>query len=262
MEAEVDQHVVDKKCDEIERKNLLIENVNLIVKCLSKDVFYTAVGSVLIVSRFFDMHDAYTVAHKRIAELEAENSNVTQKIQKNDHDEMIKHFSKLETTSLLNEIKTLKAQIKEKTNCVTMPNPVKPKVLFPSMYAIDVEPIPPRNRNNREVHLEYLKNFKESLGTLHSKEFVNVFMRINFGSTIKLVSFDENQVVTFYGKFVCDFRNSDCGTRSQSDNTVDNPHAFIIHEIRVLNGNEKVTEVINVDNWRIDNSRVLRWVFL
>ncbi|GKA22083.1 hypothetical protein Tco_0708045 [Tanacetum coccineum] len=70
------------------------------------------------------------------------------------------------TTSLLTEIETLKAQIKGKTKCVTMPDPVKPKVLAPGMYAIDVEPIPPRNRNNREVHLEYLKHLKESVGTL------------------------------------------------------------------------------------------------
>nr|GFA79584.1 hypothetical protein [Tanacetum cinerariifolium] len=35
------------------------------------------------------------------------------------------------------------------------------------MYAIDVEPIPPRCRNNREVHLEYLKHFKESVATIH-----------------------------------------------------------------------------------------------
>ncbi|GJX64787.1 hypothetical protein Tco_0299130 [Tanacetum coccineum] len=47
-----------------------------------------------------------------------------------------------------------------------MPDPVKPKVLAPGMYAIDVEPIAPRNRNNREVHLQYLKHLKESVGTL------------------------------------------------------------------------------------------------
>nr|GEW29806.1 integrase, catalytic region, zinc finger, CCHC-type, peptidase aspartic, catalytic [Tanacetum cinerariifolium] len=86
MEVEVDQNAVDKKCDEIERNNLLIENENLIAKCLSKDVFYTATDSMLTVSRFSDMHDAYTVAQKRIAELEAENSNLTQKIKKDDHD--------------------------------------------------------------------------------------------------------------------------------------------------------------------------------
>ncbi|GKF22415.1 hypothetical protein Tco_0074737, partial [Tanacetum coccineum] len=33
-------------------------------------------------------------------------------------------------------------------------------------YDIDVEPIPPRNRNNREAHLDYLKHLKESVETL------------------------------------------------------------------------------------------------
>ncbi|GJS95023.1 hypothetical protein Tco_0801991 [Tanacetum coccineum] len=235
------------------------QNENLIAECLSKDVLYTAIDSVLTVSRFSAMHDAYTVAQKCIAKLEAENFNLTQKIQTDDHDEMIKHFSKLEVdhlnlqlkyqhlkehfgnkksvtfsdapafesadpildfkaldsqnkdlnakvnalqdlnerfrienekvkqhykelydsikltraktiekkTSLLTEIETLKAHIKGKTNCVIMPDPVKAKVLAPGMYAIDVEPIPPQNRNNREVHLEYFKHLKESVGTLH-----------------------------------------------------------------------------------------------
>ncbi|GJY65526.1 retrovirus-related pol polyprotein from transposon TNT 1-94 [Tanacetum coccineum] len=49
--------------------------------------------------------------------------------------------------------------------CVTM-NTVKPKLLAPGMYAIDVEPIPPHNRNNREAHLDYLKHLKESVETL------------------------------------------------------------------------------------------------
>nr|GEX92546.1 reverse transcriptase domain-containing protein [Tanacetum cinerariifolium] len=93
-----------------------------------------------------------------------------------------------------------------------------------------------------------------------SEEFVNVFVRIGFGSTIKLVSFDESQVVTFNGKFVCGFRNSDCGTESQSDNTVGSPHGFIIHWIVILKNIKKVMEVIDVDNWQIDNSRVLRWI--
>ncbi|GKA69357.1 hypothetical protein Tco_0775421 [Tanacetum coccineum] len=69
MEAEVDQNDVDKKCAEIERKNLLIENDNLIVECLSKDVFYTATNFMLTVSKFSDMHDAYSVAQKHIVKL-------------------------------------------------------------------------------------------------------------------------------------------------------------------------------------------------
>nr|GEV81097.1 hypothetical protein [Tanacetum cinerariifolium] len=291
IEAEVDQHAVDKKCDEIKRKNLLLENENLIVECLSNDVFYTAINYVLTVSRFSDMHDAYITVQKRIAELEAKNSRMKNKIQNDDHDEMIKHFSKLKvehlnlqlkyqhlkecfrnkklatsldapsfdsvfvigkleerlqgrgnrirelkeknsrlikkineahpildfkaldsqnkdltgkvnalqdlnehfrvenekvkhyykelydsikltcaktiekTTSLLDEIEYLKAQLKEKMKCVTVPAK-KLKVLAPGMYTIDVEPIPPRNRNNREVHLDYLKHLKESVATL------------------------------------------------------------------------------------------------
>nr|GFD56888.1 hypothetical protein [Tanacetum cinerariifolium] len=44
---------------------------------------------------------------------------------------------------------------------------VKLKVIAPGMYAIDVEPIPPHCRNNREVHLDYLKHLKEIVATLH-----------------------------------------------------------------------------------------------
>nr|GEV57362.1 putative Gag-Pol polyprotein [Tanacetum cinerariifolium] len=40
------------------------------------------------------------------------------------------------------------------------------KSSYTGMYAIDVEPIPPRLRNNREVHLDYLKHLKESVATL------------------------------------------------------------------------------------------------
>ncbi|GJV03883.1 putative ribonuclease H-like domain-containing protein [Tanacetum coccineum] len=291
MEAKVDQNVVDKKCGEIERRNLLIMNENLIAECLSKDVFYTATESVLNVSRFFDMHDAFTIAHKRIANLESKNFNLRNKIQNDDHDSMIKHFSKhkvehfklqlkyqnlkerfgnkkpvtsldalsfdslfvigklneqiqsrgntihelkekisrltkknsdadpifdlkalvsqnkdltaklnalhdlnerfraenakvkqhykelydsikitrAKTTdqnnSLLSEIENLKAQLKDNSKCVTIPDS-KPKVLASDRYPIDVEPIPTRHKNNREVHLHYIKHLKESVETL------------------------------------------------------------------------------------------------
>ncbi|GKC14632.1 hypothetical protein Tco_1011414, partial [Tanacetum coccineum] len=53
LEAEVDQNVVNRKHDEIERKNLLIVNDNLIVDCLSKEVFYIATNSELTISRAY-----------------------------------------------------------------------------------------------------------------------------------------------------------------------------------------------------------------
>ncbi|GJW27437.1 hypothetical protein Tco_0044312 [Tanacetum coccineum] len=65
LEAEVDQHVVDRKHNEIERKNLLIANDNLIADSLFKDVFHVATNSERNVSSLTEMHDAHT-SWKRI----------------------------------------------------------------------------------------------------------------------------------------------------------------------------------------------------
>ncbi|GJV31571.1 hypothetical protein Tco_1391971 [Tanacetum coccineum] len=266
LEAEVDQNGVDRKHDEIEQKNLLIANDNLIADCLSKEVFYVATNSELNVSSFTEMHDAHTSLKAHCLELEVELSNLRDKILKDNHksfgnntsppardvpdfdsvfviekmkasiqgkDNAIKklrmqisqlketrseadrtldfrtldfqitqliekinvlqeqnelfreenrkikqHYKELydsikitrakhleQTTALLTKNESLKVQIQNKLSCVNKDH-VKPKVLAPGKYAIDVEPIPPRNRNNREVHLVYLKHLKESVETL------------------------------------------------------------------------------------------------
>ncbi|GJW62271.1 hypothetical protein Tco_0111606 [Tanacetum coccineum] len=72
LEVEVDQHVVDMKHDDIESKNLLIANDNLIADCLFKDVFHVATNSELNVSSFTEMHDAHTSLKARCLELEVE----------------------------------------------------------------------------------------------------------------------------------------------------------------------------------------------
>nr|GEZ65815.1 retrovirus-related Pol polyprotein from transposon TNT 1-94 [Tanacetum cinerariifolium] len=43
---------------------------------------------------------------------------------------------------------------------------VKPQVLTRAKHAIDVKPIVPRLRNNRDAHLAYLRNLKESVETI------------------------------------------------------------------------------------------------
>ncbi|GJZ71536.1 retrovirus-related pol polyprotein from transposon TNT 1-94 [Tanacetum coccineum] len=239
LEAEVDQNVVNKKHDEIERKNLLIANDNLIVDCLSKEVFYIATNSELIVSRVTEIHEAHTIVQTRCLELEVELSKLRDKVKKDDHTELVKRFSNLEvnhlnlqlkyqnlkesfgndpspptrdtpdfnsvfvienmkasiqgkaenekvkqhykelydsikitrakhieqTTALLTENENLKAQIHENLKCNTKES-VKPRFLAPGRYVIDVKPIPPHNRNNKEVYLHYLKHLKESVETL------------------------------------------------------------------------------------------------
>nr|GFC20127.1 hypothetical protein [Tanacetum cinerariifolium] len=56
-------------------------------------------------------------------------------------------------------------QILEKVNSVSKDH-VKPKVLARGKYAIYVEPIFPRLRNNRDTHLDYLRHLKESVETI------------------------------------------------------------------------------------------------
>ncbi|GJW88296.1 hypothetical protein Tco_0163636 [Tanacetum coccineum] len=63
---------------------------------------------------------------------------------------------------MLNEIESLKAQLQSKEPCFTS-DYVKPKVLAPGMYAIDVKPIPHPLKNNRSAHLNYISHLKESV---------------------------------------------------------------------------------------------------
>ncbi|GKD90360.1 hypothetical protein Tco_1365867, partial [Tanacetum coccineum] len=141
LEAKVDQNAINRKHAKIERKNILIANDNLIANCLSKDVFYIATNSELTVSRFTEMHDAHTIVQVRCLELEVELSNLRDKVQKDDHTELVKRFSNLEitrakhmeqTTSLITKNENLKAQILNKMKCVTKDH-VKPTVLAPGV---------------------------------------------------------------------------------------------------------------------------------
>nr|GEW88940.1 hypothetical protein [Tanacetum cinerariifolium] len=71
----------------------------------------------------------------------------------------------LKVTALTTKNVNLKAQLLEKVNIVNK-DQVKPKVLARGKYAIEVEPIIPRLRNNREAHLDYLRHLKESVETI------------------------------------------------------------------------------------------------
>ncbi|GJZ37066.1 integrase, catalytic region, zinc finger, CCHC-type containing protein [Tanacetum coccineum] len=69
------------------------------------------------------------------------------------------------TTSLQTKIENLKTQLKGKMPCVTS-NVESPKVSIFEKYAIEVESIPPSQRNNRDVHHHYLNRLRDTLDTL------------------------------------------------------------------------------------------------
>nr|GEV18792.1 integrase, catalytic region, zinc finger, CCHC-type, peptidase aspartic, catalytic [Tanacetum cinerariifolium] len=291
LKAEVAQNVVDRKLDEVERKNLLIANDNLIPDCLTKEVFSVATNSKLNVARFTEIHVANTIVETRCLELEAELFNLRDKSHNNNHDELVNLFSNLEVnhlnlqlkyqnlkdslgnnpptpnkdtpdfdsvfligkmqaslqgkdnvirqlkkqishlqetrsdtdrtlkvtavnshitrltkkvtvlqaqndsfttendnikkhykelydsikithakhieqvTALTTKTVNLKAQILDTINSVSKEH-VKPKVLAPGKYTIDVETIVPRLRNNRKAHLDYLRHLKKSVETI------------------------------------------------------------------------------------------------
>ncbi|GJV92031.1 integrase, catalytic region, zinc finger, CCHC-type containing protein [Tanacetum coccineum] len=152
MEAEVDQMLWTKKTNEIEeKKNLLIENENLIVDFLSNELLYSVMNSVNTVSRFSELHDAFAVEQAHNVDFEAEISKLKYKIQKDDHNEeqlqergntirelkeKISHLNKkrseadliLDFKALDSRNKELTEHIKGKMKCVTI-DTVKPKVL-------------------------------------------------------------------------------------------------------------------------------------
>ncbi|GJT33605.1 hypothetical protein Tco_0924024 [Tanacetum coccineum] len=141
LEAEVDQNIVNRKHDEIERKNLLIANDNLIADCLSKDVFYIATNSELTVSRFTECMKPPPLT------LDFQITQLTKKVS------VLHEQNEL----FMAENEKVKQHYKELYDSIK---------ITCAKYAIDVEPIPPHNRNNREVHLDYLKHLKESVETL------------------------------------------------------------------------------------------------
>nr|GEY07361.1 retrovirus-related Pol polyprotein from transposon TNT 1-94 [Tanacetum cinerariifolium] len=129
------------------------------------EVFSVATNSKLNVARFTKMHVANTIVEARCLDIEAELSNLRDKSHNDNHDELVNHFSNLKVTALTTENVNLKVQILDTVNSVSKDH-VKPKVLAPGKYAIHVEPIVPRLRNNREAHLDYLTYLKEIVETI------------------------------------------------------------------------------------------------
>ncbi|GJU17357.1 retrovirus-related pol polyprotein from transposon TNT 1-94 [Tanacetum coccineum] len=249
MNNEVDKNTVDKQCAEIVKKNLLIENENLIANCLSNQLLYDVEKS-----RCLDLEAEMSKVHnesKHISKLEREylnlqlkyqhlqesfdnnksqtsqeapdfNSffkikNLEHQIQEKDNvirdlkvlvanvndrscetynakdvtalieqnecvrvelEKVKQHYKELydsikimrahtseKTSTMLKEIKDLKTQLEGNLKVSTRSS-VKPKVLAPGMYAIDVKPIPHPLKNNRSAHLNYISHLKESVETV------------------------------------------------------------------------------------------------
>ncbi|GKC90376.1 retrovirus-related pol polyprotein from transposon TNT 1-94, partial [Tanacetum coccineum] len=152
MNNEVDKNTVDKQCAEIEKKNLLIENENLIVNCLSTQLLYDVENHVSDLEADMSKNLEHQIKEKdnvirHLKDLVASVNDrsrepynavdVTALIEQNDCDrvelEKVKqHYKELydsikitrahtseKTSTMLNEIESLKAQLQSKEPCFT-----------------------------------------------------------------------------------------------------------------------------------------------
>ncbi|GKC34176.1 hypothetical protein Tco_1046560 [Tanacetum coccineum] len=119
MNDEVDQNTIDKQCAEIVKKNLLIENENLIANCLSNQLLYD-----LERSRYLDLEAEMSRVHnesKHISKLEREYLNLqlkNQHLQENFDNNKSQTSQKAPDFNSFFKIKNLEHHIQEKDNMI------------------------------------------------------------------------------------------------------------------------------------------------
>ncbi|GJS24215.1 retrovirus-related pol polyprotein from transposon TNT 1-94 [Tanacetum coccineum] len=119
MSDEVDQNVVDKQCAEIVKKNLLIENENLIANCLSNQLLFDVEKS-----RCLDLEAEMSKVHnesKHISKLEREYLNLQlkyQHLQESFDNKKSQASQEAPDFNSFFKIKNLEHQIQEKDNVI------------------------------------------------------------------------------------------------------------------------------------------------
>nr|GEU82457.1 retrovirus-related Pol polyprotein from transposon TNT 1-94 [Tanacetum cinerariifolium] len=117
-------------------------------------------------SKNLELAEHVTVLLEQNERFRAENKKVKQHYKElYDSIKITRTNANEKTSSLLTKIKNLESQLEGNMKSVTRES-VRTKVLAPGMYAIDVEPLPPRLKNNRDDHLDYLNHLKESVETM------------------------------------------------------------------------------------------------
>ncbi|GJU91651.1 retrovirus-related pol polyprotein from transposon TNT 1-94 [Tanacetum coccineum] len=234
MEASVQQFSVDKKCLEIAKKEILLENDRLLQKIMSQDVLITVMNSMSLNNNYVNMEMLKCDSCEKCLNLNAElskskqayndllknHSQLEQHSQLQDKDKTIYKLKdtikslrdntkeenvfkyqfdsikqtlvrhKEQSDSLINKLnlksvenEDLKAQIQNKVFVITsLKNDLRKSkgkeivenvvhipsanTIAPGMFKLDLEPLPPRLLQNREVHIDYLRNTQEQANIL------------------------------------------------------------------------------------------------
>ncbi|GJR00735.1 hypothetical protein Tco_0523719 [Tanacetum coccineum] len=145
---ELPKYFIDKKCFEIQKKELFLENDRLLQKIMSQDVMICVMNS----TAFFDDVNVEMQSSEscvKCVDLEAELLNKQKYFENND----------------------LKAQLQAKDTTIWkgVENAAKIPVVTtvtPGMFKLDLDPLAPRLLQNRKAHIYYLKHTQEQANIL------------------------------------------------------------------------------------------------
>ncbi|GJZ97893.1 hypothetical protein Tco_0670346 [Tanacetum coccineum] len=186
MEASVQQFSVDKKCLEIAKKEILLENDRLLQKIMSQDVLLTVMNSMSLNNDSVNME---------MQKCESLSMQLKQEIFQNDESCVTKNVVEIPEYFEINDLKA-RLQDKDKTICELkdtikslrentkeqnvnhdkcelepinkeLENSVA-KFLSENerMFKLDLVPLPPRLLQNRDAHIDYLRHTQEQANTL------------------------------------------------------------------------------------------------
>ncbi|GJW75876.1 retrovirus-related pol polyprotein from transposon TNT 1-94 [Tanacetum coccineum] len=142
MDAAVQQSLIDKKCLEIAKKELILENDRLLQQIMSQDVLLTVMNSMSLFGESMNMDIKSKESCDKFFNLEAELLK-----SQNLHNDLLKIKGK--------EIADIAAQIPFANTIV------------PGMFKLHLEPLAPRLLQNREAHIDYLKYTQEQADIIH-----------------------------------------------------------------------------------------------
>ncbi|GJY40103.1 retrovirus-related pol polyprotein from transposon TNT 1-94 [Tanacetum coccineum] len=209
MEAAVEQCSVDKKCFEIQKKELLLENDRLLELIISQDLAHTDVNSLEVIDECESLKESWCEEYNRNLKLKAELSKMNElsktcsrlqnhcislelKLQQNKESFQNNISCSNSDAPTFNEffvITALKAQLQAKESSISKLRAhiatLKRKnvsnnnesvnnasVIAPGMFKLDLEPLSRRLKNNREAHEDYLPKTKEHTDTLYGIELL------------------------------------------------------------------------------------------
>ncbi|GJS59667.1 retrovirus-related pol polyprotein from transposon TNT 1-94 [Tanacetum coccineum] len=151
MEAAVEQSFVDKKCFEIQNKELLLENDRLLELIISQDIVHNVINSLEFIDECESMRKSCNLDAPALNEF------------------FVINYLKAQLQAKESLIRKLRAQIAtlKGKNVSENNEPVNnASVIATGMFTLDLEPLSHRLKNNREAHEDYLKKTKEHTDTL------------------------------------------------------------------------------------------------